>query len=123
MFLIKSGEPKEEIKKEVVEEIPISEQDGSKPKEVSYFGKVEQSEEIVAAKITVGGEELITKLNEEKEEVESPVYEGDGKDEGEIEEVEEVSRPVGIRGLDKEVAKRLSTRDLRWFQRTGKLPK
>ena len=67
--------------------------------------------------LKVSGEKLAEALEKNKrvdEELEEDVEE---------EVVEEVPRPAGIRSLDAETRNRLSRSELRFFQRTGILPK
>jgi len=109
----------EDIKKEGAKEIAklvdekivddLKELGGDKPEEIS---------------LKVSGEKLAEVLYEGKVgaqvEPEAKVEEDSGE---EVVVSKEVSRPIGIRNLDKDVVRSMSSRDLRHFQRTGKLPK
>jgi len=111
-------EPKEEV---VVEEVSIDEQDGSKSKGESFFKREEEpkeQEEISLREqeeisLKVSGEKLAEVLEEKKleaviveEKAEEPVVEG-----------------ITIIKPSKEQLSRLSKSGLRWYQRTGMLPK
>lgn len=46
----------------------------------------------------------------------------DSEEDVDEEVIETVPRPAGVRSLNKDVLSTLSRREVRWFQRTGKLP-
>jgi len=64
------------------------------------------------------GEKLSEVLQKKEEVVAEPEVEDVDE-----EVIDETPRPVGLRSLSPEVRKTLSSRDLRYFQRTGILPK
>ena len=116
-------EPKIEIKVETpIEEKPMGVTDtgiviypDNLPEEES-LAAVSESEKDNEISLKVSGEKLAEVLEKNKQDVEEV------EDEAEEDVVEEVPRPAGVRSLSKEVLNSLSRRDLRWFQRTGKLP-
>ena len=103
------GAPKKEIEEDVVEE------SGAKllAPEIEPVIPMEKPELIQKAKIIIGDDEVAMKSSKTlKEETESPTYPDDGKDEG---EVGEEPAPRTLQSLSKA--------ELRWFQRTGMMPK
>jgi len=103
------GAPKKEIEEDVVEE------SGAKllAPEIEPVIPMEKPELIQKAKIIIGDDEVAMKSSKNlKEETESPTYPDDGKDEG---EVGEEPAPRTLQSLSKA--------ELRWFQRTGMMPK
>jgi len=93
--------PEEIVEKMIENKTKIVEE----PKEISLKDSGEKLSEVLQKREVIEKEEVVA----EPEEV--------------VEKVDETPRPAGIRSLSNEQRKSLSRRDLRYFQRTGILPK
>jgi len=85
---------------------------------------LEKKEEVISEpqeiSLKVSGEKLYQAIQKNEESVTEEIDDDEDVDE---EIIDETPRPVGLRALDKDVRKRMSSRELRLYQRTGILPK